>query len=309
MNAKERSSENRQKMIQERIGPRVIRTRRKILFERFFVGKQSVSGSHHRSIAPIAPIAVLALGLILSSCSSSRQLNRADSSLPDRFPDHSLEEILSSLPAYPSELNRLYAEAQVALSSPSDKGRFTAKISYGRPDSMIVRIGFPLGIEGARVLVTPDSAYVYDRIENVLYSGSPSRIAAVLPGAMAGTQIMEIATGFYSPDALTDWSVSADSTLYLLHSPDGTLRYTIDPTLWRVVGFRQQDLEGTILEQRWYMEFELIDGILIPRRMTMSRPPEDTRLAMAIRRLQVDPPQLTFGLDIKDDTERTYLGE
>jgi len=297
---------NQAKMIQHRTGRRIVSIKGIVGSERAFLPPQS----QHLNIAHLrTAVLTLLFGLMLSSCSSSRRLSQTQLPLPDRFPDHTIEEILSFLPAYPNELNRLYAETQVALSSPTDKGRFTAKISYDRPDSMIVRIGFPLGIEGARVLITSDSAYVYDRIENVIYSGTPSRIAAVLPGAMVGTQIMEIATGFYSPDAGINWSISADSSNYLLHSPDNTLRYTIDPTIWRVIGYREQDREGTILEQRWYMEFEQINSVLIPRRMTMSRPSEDTRLSMALRRLEVDPSRLTFDLDVKDDAERSYLGQ
>ncbi len=255
-------------------------------------------------------ILFLCVGLLaMTGCASSSSVSRQPGALPDGFPNHSLREVLSALPAYPRELDRVYVEAQIAISSPEQSGRFTAKISYHRPDSMIARIGFPLGIEGARVLMAGDSAYVYDRIKKVLYTGSPERIAAVLPQAVAGTQLMEIATGFLTPDASRSWSLSSDSLFYFLHSEDETIRYLIDPSLWRVVGYRIRDTSGTIVEQRTYMDFDLINNVLIPRRMVFSRPQEDTRLSMAIRRIDMDPIRLTFDLDVKEGVERIYLGE
>jgi len=253
---------------------------------------------------------LLGAGLLaITGCASSSSVSRQPGVLPDGFPNHSLREVLSALPAYPQELDRVYVEAQIAISSPEESGRFTAKISYYRPDSMIARIGFPLGIEGARVLMAGDSAYVYDRIEKVLYSGSPERIAAVLPQAVAGTQLMEIATGFLTPDASRSWSLSSDSLFYFIHSEDETIRYLIDPSLWRVVGYRLRNTSGTIVEHRTYMDFDLINNVLIPRRMVFSRPQEDTRLSMAIRRIDMDPIRLTFDLDVKEGVDRIYLGE
>ncbi len=247
--------------------------------------------------------------LAMMGCASTSYVSRQSGTLPDGFPNHSLSEVLSTLPAYPPELDRVFVEAQIAISSPEEKGRFTAKISYHRPDSMIARIGFPLGIEGARVLMAGDSAYVYDRIEKVLYTGSPERITAVLPQAVAGTQLIETATGFLTPDAGRSWSLSSDSLFYFIHSEDQTIRYLIDPSLWRVVGYRLSNSSGTIVEQRTYMDFDLINNILIPRRMVFSRPQEDTRLSMAIRRIDMDPSRLTFDLGVKEGVERIYLGE
>lgn len=253
---------------------------------------------------------LLGAGLLaMTGCASSSSVNRHSGALPDGFPNHSLREVLSALPPYPRELDRVYVEAQIAISSPEESGRFTAKISYHRPDSMIARIGFPLGIEGARVLMAGDSAYVYDRIAKVLYSGSPERIAAVLPQAVANTQLMEIATGFLTPDVSRSWSLSSDSLFYFIHSEDETIRYLIDPSLWRVVGYRLRTPSGTIVEQRTYMDFDLINNVLIPRRMVFSRPQEETRLSMAIRRIDMDPTRLTFDLDVGEGVERIYLGE
>ena len=252
---------------------------------------------------------LLICGLSTAGCASTR-LQDSSAQLPSGFPNHSAAQILDRLPGYPTEMNRVTAQSRIALSSPEEKGRFTAKIAYLHPESLFVRVTFPLGIEGARVLSTPDRAWVYDRVEKVVWTGSPERVAAVLPGAVAGTDLVQLATGFDQPLPDVDWAVSTDSTLYLLTHPDGSLRYTVDPTLWRVVSVRTSDATGMVLEQRWYTDFREVEGILLPRRMALSRPLDSLRISMALERITLDPRDaLEFDLDVSSEAQWIDLGE
>ena len=249
---------------------------------------------------------ILALDL---GCTTSRMASDPGASLPNGFPNHSAQEILQQLPGYPDALHRITAEARVALSSPDESGQFTARISYLHPESLMVRVTFPLGIEGARVLSTPDRAWVYDRIEKVVWTGSPERIAGVLPAAVAGTDLVPLATGFETPGRNVAWRVEVDSTLYLLSHPDRSVRYTVDPATWRIVAVRKRDAAGSIVEQRWYTDFVTVDGILLPRRMALVRPQDSLRISMAFQRFDPDPDgTMSFDLDPDPDARWMDLG-
>lgn len=216
-------------------------------------------------------------------------------------------EIVERLPTFPAELDTLYAEADVQVSTPEENGRFRAKIAYRRADSMLIRVRFPLGIEGARVLVTPDSAFVYDRIEKRLITGTPDAVSNALPVAVAGTNLVEMATGFYEPDPEAGWSIAADSVQLVLLSSDERVRMIIDPDRWRITNLQFRDPEGMILEERWYMDFMLFNQTLLPRRMALSRPAEDTRLTMVLRDLDASPGRMSFDLDVDPDTRQHRL--
>ena len=269
--------------------------------------------SHYTSTISPSRIVLQTIWLVLivglgAGCMSSNPARTSSGSLPDRFPHHTAADILERLPAYPASMNRLYAEARIALSSPEESGRFTAKIDYLHPESLLVRVTFPLGVEGARVLVTADSAWVYDRIEKVVWTGSPERVAEMLPGAVAGLHLVELAMGFEQPNRDGSWHVDTDSTLYLLTSTDRRLRYTIDPSLWRVVAIKEWDAEGTLLEQRWYSDFTEVQGETLPRRMALSRPSENMRISMAWHRVELQPEHLTFALKATSEAQRIDLG-
>jgi len=261
------------------------------------------SSGYDRSVSVVILTGMI---LLLSACAGSARMATVSPIGDDR--DWTADEVIERLPEFPEALHRAFAEAQVALSSPAEKGRFSAKISFEHPAHVFVRVTFPLGIEGARVLANADTAWVYDRVEEVVYFGSPERIQAVLPGAVPDAHIMEYATGLNRPSIDRDWTVERDSTLLLLHAADGLTRLTVDPSIWRIVSVRDSDADGTVLEQRWFADFVEMEGTLLPRRMTLTRPPEELRMSMALRRLESQPDGLTFDLDVDPNTQWIDLG-
>ena len=192
-------------------------------------------------------------------------------------------------------------EAQIAVSSPEQSGRFSAVVHAAGKDSLIARIRFPLGIEGARVLIVQDSAFVYDRLSGVVYRSDVEAMESVLPGSLIGSDMIDEATGFLRPDPEIHWLLSSDSTRYYLHSADSLSRFTIDPVLWRVEHYQSRMPSGELIEQRWYLDFGKMDGVLIPSRSVLSRPVEDTRVSVALRKLRRITGPLDFDLNPKDD--------
>jgi hypothetical protein len=209
----------------------------------------------------------------------------------------------------PSAFDTLYAETLVAVSSPDENGRFSTRIAYRRNDSLLVRIRFPLGIEGARVLVAGDSAWIFDRVHDEVAYGSIADVARVLPGAMLGPDLIDDALDFIKPDPRIAWRLTSDTLRYHLTSPDSMHRIVVDPAIWRVVHVESRDAAGTVIEQRWYTEFSSINEYVLPLRLTMSRPVDDTRLSMVIREIDTTPGRLSFDLGLRRGTRRILIRE
>lgn len=253
----------------------------------------------------LASIVLLLLAALLSSCTTTSSIVRRTPD--DGNPSYSVSQILERLPTTPDALKELYMETSVALSSPDENGRYSTRISYRKDDSLLIRVRFTLGIEGVRVLIAGDSAFVYDRVHKELVYGAADRIAEVLPGAVLGTDLVDVALDFNRPDSEVEWTLSRDSLRYHLFSPDSTIHYAIDPDIWRIVQYERRSSGGTILEQRWYTEFKLFNNIVLPRRLNISRPTEDTRLSMVLRKVDTSPSSLSFNLNVKDDARRTEI--
>lgn len=254
-----------------------------------------------------ASIGFLAILPLIGACRATAPLLPAERSKPENFPNHTVSEILDHLPDTPPEFSELYAEMSVSISSPKESGNFSTRIAYREGDSLLIRVRFKLGIEGARVLIAGDSAYVFDRIHNEVVIGTIESIAPLLPGAILGTDLVSAALDFIIPDPLIAWTVESDALYYHLISPDRTYRFVIDPGLWRIVQIEQRDMEGMIIEQRWYQDFRQFNQHVLPRRLQISRPPEDTRLSMFLRKVDTEPESLSFELNLKDDTRRILV--
>lgn len=276
----------------------------------------------------VLPASMLCAGA-LSGCRSlsppgaSLPADDGMSRMPAAYPNHSIENVLSRIPDLPDAFQEITAEASVNVASPQESGRFTARIAWRRADSMLIRIRFPLGVEGARVLITPDSAYVWDRIEKTLIVGTPTSIEAVLPVAVAGTDLVALATGFVRPGAGSParrsrsagteraidldpatWTLRADSLHYELTRTDGSERLLVDPSRWRVVYAEYRTTDGMLREQRWYTAFADLGGFLVPRRVSVSQPLLDTRIIMSLSRFDTSPGRLSFDLGANNIEER-----
>ncbi|MBO6575605.1 MAG: DUF4292 domain-containing protein [Rhodothermales bacterium] len=239
-------------------------------------------------------LAVLAVG-----CSGSRQVAYIPPSAG--FPNHSVEEIVQRLPPPDSLWGSFAGDLAIAYSMPGDRGTVNARVSYRRADSVLMRFRAPLGLEVSRALVTQDSMFVYDRVARKLYVGERGVADAMLPIGFWRSDVAAAVFGFETLDA-GGWELSTDSTWYVLTRGDRTV--IVDPGPWRIIASDTRDASGMLVDQRRFTDFERIDGLYVPRRIVTSRPDQDVRASITIRRLTPDPDRLSFDLGLRSDVER-----
>jgi hypothetical protein len=239
-----------------------------------------------------------------TGCSGSRNLaNRPE--LPDAFPNHSLAQIQENLrmPAADT-LTTLKGKTSLSLRTPKQSVSLSGDLNQRRGDSLYMALSPGLGIEAARLLITPDSFFVYDRIKKQLTYGSLAYASSFLPASLTGEDVFLTLLGLNAPATTIDWQLNADSALYQLRDPTGRWQYTIDPTVWRVVRYEERTSGGDIIETRAFSDFDLIDGLFLARRINLERPLDDTRISIYYRELKLNATDLTFDLRVSDSAER-----
>jgi hypothetical protein len=254
--------------------------------------------------------AFAALLLWITGCSGPRSAvdNRPD--LPDAFPYHTLDQIQQQLRSH--NLDTLYAvkaRASLALHTPEQSGSATARMEHRRSDSLYMSLTGMLGIEGARVLVTPDSFFVYDRLKKQLNYGSLSFASAFLPAPLTGDDVFRNLLGLIYPDPRESWRLETDSAYYHLYDATGQFHYIVDPTVWRVIRYEERSPEGDLVESRTFTEYDVFDNVYLPRRIILQRPVDDTSISIYYRNLSLNPPQLSFALRVGDSVERVLIDE
>ena len=157
-----------------------------------------------------------------------------------------------------------------------------------------------------RVLVTPDSFYVYDRIKKRLTYGSRRSAAAALPAALTVEDIFGNLTGTLLPSPAVEWDVEPDSSYY--HLTNARRTYVVDPATWRVVRYEEHNRSGQLVDQRLFSAFDRFGDLYLPRRLVFRRPQEETTAALYYRDITLNPEQLQFDLRVSSSAERRLVG-
>ncbi len=249
---------------------------------------------------------LLSAMLLFAGCSGSKPDVLDVTDLPDTFPHHTEDQVRAFVSAGSDTLTAFKARASVSVKSPQQSARFGSSIDSRRRDSLYLNVRATLGIEAARALVTPDSFFVYDRIKRKLYMGDIQKAASVLPLPISDAGVFEMLLGI---DMLPerDWNLTADSTLYRFSSDDGLQEVLVDPRYWRVSRMIKRDTGGTVVEERNYSEFADFDGIVLPRRVELSKPEEDTYASIFYNKLELNPASLNMKLSVSEGAETVLV--
>jgi hypothetical protein len=243
---------------------------------------------------------MVVLPLLALGCRSTRPPAPA---VAPGYPNHTLREILAHLHPLPDSVTAFTASATLSVQAPERSGQFNARIDHRRDDSLYLSLrATVLNVEAARFLLTPDSFFVYNRIEQQLVYGPVSFADTFLPIPLAAANLFPTLLGQNLPDTSVAWAVQAEAGRYILH--DATRRYVIDPLPWQVVHYQQYDASGTILDEREYAAFEPVENLMLPRRIVLRRPAEEVVAALFYRNLRLNPPTLSFRLRVGTGVER-----
>lgn len=258
-----------------------------------------------RSLSPLLYVLLLASIVGLAGCSGSKSTAEAPG-LPEAFPNHSAQQIHQLITAQTDTLDGFRADARMTVRSPRQSGSFNAEIRQARADSLWMRMS-RFGFEGARLLITRDSFFVHNRLENQMMVGTVDEAQQFLAAPVTSEDAFVNMLGLISPDPDVDWSVNADSLRYYLKSPSGRQTYAIDAMTWRVTRYARTNADGDVIEERLFGEFETVNGVVLPTRVVFRNRPEDAMVMLAYENLALNPDGLSFDFRVPPDVPRVFL--
>ena len=253
-------------------------------------------------IRPLCLSALVALTLGLVGCAGSSETT-APGVLPSAFPNHSAQEIRTEIQRPSDTLQRFSAEARVTVRTPDKNRSFNADIRQQRADSLFMRFSL-FGFEGGRMLMTPDSVFLYDSRAQTLRVGPLADAQAFFPAPLASGEVFTNLLGLVAPDNGTDWTVTADSAHYYLSNASETQRWTVDPRRWRVVQYKRRTPDGDVLEIRKFSDFQSVQGLSLPHSVTFRRPVDNASAQLDYRSIALNPSGLSYDLGVPSTVPR-----
>jgi hypothetical protein len=239
---------------------------------------------------------VVLAAVTLAGCSGPLVRNAPEAEAPADFPNHTAAQIIRQVAAATGGVQSFSSEARVHVSSPALSQSLGASLRANLTDSVFAALRGPLSISVGRGLATADSFLAYDQLNRRLYLGPLAAADRYVPGAGAPGALAHTLLGLLVPEAEVSWQVVPASATYVLTEPgtNGRRRYTVDPALWRVTALEELAADGSVLQRRTFDAFDVVDGFVMPRRITLTSPPDGSEVVIEHERLTLDPADLTF---------------
>lgn len=210
-------------------------------------------------------------------------------------------------------IHALLGSGTISIETPEIAQNVSFELTLRKPDSVMVRIEGPFGIDLGLALLTRREFFFYNSMNNQVLSGptNPVNLARVLRIQMEFDDLLNLFSGgtFLTADRghIADFEVIDDEYVLSYKHERGSRRYRIDPRSYQIVQIEHLDQRGTIVAEQTFGKFLTSDGTIAPQLVRALMKRERRRLSIAYSELAINPSRLEFHFDVPSDAERVRL--
>jgi len=246
-----------------------------------------------RSIGLAAGVA-----LLLSSCAPKR----AEVALSTE--SVSAATLVSLVEARAKQLKSIVGRGSVTFESPQMAGSAFFTLSLLKPDSLLVQLAGPFGMDLGTLFISRDRFVMYNSLQNLVTSGAPTHDAlrAVIPFDLTYDQLMDAFTGGFGfpqgADTLRRYEIDGGRFHLTYASGDRTTDYWVDPEFLLVTKLQIRNSADDLIMEAVSSSVKEEDDACAPRKVTVSFPGEHRQLAVAFSELTLNARDVPFAYSI-----------
>jgi hypothetical protein len=189
-------------------------------------------------------------------------------------------------------------KGSVSFESPEMAGSAYFAMALRKPDSLLVTLEGPFGIEAGFFFLSRRKFVVYNSFENRAIIGVPASgtIRGVIPMDLTLEEIMQAFTGgFRLPAGVPDAYGAEEENYRAVYRRDGrTESYWVDPASALVLHYEVRDSAGTVLFDAVSSRVTEKAGIPVPGHIAVTMPREGRRLTIHFTSIEVNGEDLSF---------------
>jgi hypothetical protein len=209
--------------------------------------------------------------------------------------------LLDLLAGHNRQLEALTGKGSIAFDTPQLTGAASFELTARRPDSLLLRLDGPFGLTVGTFFLSRDRYVLYNAMENTVMSGMPTSdaLSRVLPVPLRVSEVVDALCGAVriveEPSTLTEYRIDGDQFLLTFAGVEGeSRRYWVDPGDLLVTRVERLDARGNAIVEMAMTRISRIDGIPVPRRITVRMPSDNRNLSIAFSSVTPNPPSLSF---------------
>jgi hypothetical protein len=195
----------------------------------------------------------------------------------------------------------------VTFESPEFGGTAAFELSLRKPDSLLVLLEGPFGIDVGTLFLSSEHYVAYNAQENLVVTGVPhgSTIRSIIPFDLSFDEIVGAFAGsfeirFQERDIRT-YTIDNASFLLVLSCGSHTCSYWIDNSFLQVTRYEVHDNNGALILQASVSSFMEDGDASVPKRITIWFPGQDKQIAVLYSSLTINPRTLSFTYSVPSD--------
>lgn len=202
----------------------------------------------------------------------------------------------------------------ITFDSPELAGSAAFESALKKPDSLLITLEGPFGIDVGTVFLCKDTYVVYNSMENSLLTGSPTGTSfrSFLPIDLTYEQILSAFSGVFPPPdqeaALATYMIEDEQFVMVYRCGTRRCTYVIDPYYLVVTRYEVKDDDGTLLLQARASSLTEHNGLGAARRIRIWFPMERRQVSIAFNTMNLNPDQLDFRFTLPSNARRIERG-
>ncbi len=239
-------------------------------------------------------VACFVLVIVISSCAPMPAGILLDT---EQTPSDVLLEHLRERAARVKSLN---GRGIVSFDTPEISGSASFEANMKKPDSLLVLLEGPLGIDVGTLFLSREKFVVYNSLDNTVMTGNPdnARIRSLIPINLSYDQIMDAFSGIVPApadgDTIRAYTIADDQFFLETTCGEHHCKFWIDPKYVMVTRYEMRNASDAIVMEAKLSAFTTEAHASIPKRITITMPQESRRVTIAYRSLNVNPPDTDF---------------
>jgi hypothetical protein len=249
----------------------------------------------------VAPVFLVA-GL-LASCGTERSALELDThAVPPA-------ELAALVNVRALALRSLTGKGSLTFDSPEAAGSAYFTMALKKPDSLIVRLQGPFGMDIGFLFLSRERFVMYNGMENRVVSGSTNAdaIRGVIPIDLTYEQILNAFSGTFvvhnAPSTMIRYAIEEGQFLLSYVSGSDTTTYWIDPATELVTRYLIRTGDGQTLLDAAVSRIEEHDGIAAPRRIQLRLP--GRRVSIYYTTLVLNAADPSFAYSVPENAHTT----
>lgn len=256
----------------------------------------------------LTPVAVVVLFLALHGCASSPAVKLSGRPVAPRL-------VRQIVKANHDLVRSLKGSGTISVETPELAQSGSFELQLHKPDSVLVNVEGPFGINVGSVLVTRNTFLFYNSLQNQVVSGpvTVDNLRRIFRMELTFDELMTLFTGgnFLRGDEGDPESIGEEENQVVMvyRSEQGSNRYFVDPASSLITRIQQFDNSGKLFLEARFEKFRSAGEVSIPRYVRLIQHATRRAVSVSFSSLDVNPGRAPLVFDIPANAERVLWKE